>query len=233
MMSFSEGATEEKVLACLGKMLDENITQINSRGKDQLNKKLTDTIGPLLGQQALRCLILRDLDAHEGETLERIVQSVTTALRRLFQQRGFDVTLALDLHPDYAHVFTLQINPPDLRLVLHIANFRWNEQFIKSTIDDYILALALEPNTVARLAEQSRIPRDKLFYKITHEIPTLMRNNGILLTEAKDYVRLYAAVIRSHTSPPVFAEKTLAIAEEEAIRISFASLLTALEFLKS
>lgn len=231
--SFAEGPTEEKVLQRLEQVFGEEIRNFSCNGKDQVNKKLMDILGPLLGQQPIRCLILRDLDTHDGETVERIVQSVTDVLQRLVRKRGFDVAVNLSPHPDCDNIFTLWIEQPDLRLVLHIANFRWDSTFIKSTIDDYILALALEPPIVAHLARSLPIEPDKLINKITRELPDLLHTNGIPLTEAKDYVRLYAAVIRSHTSPPVFAQKTLDAAEEVALRVRFAPLLTAFDFLRS
>ncbi len=229
--SFMEGATEEKVIARISQILGEKINSITSEGKAQLNPKIVNTIAPRLGHEAIRCLVLRDLD--KGETLAQLRQSFTDALRRMFQQRGFGAVLQLLPHPDYAHVFTLQTDAPDLRFALHVAHFRWHPNFVKSTIDDYILDLALEPKTVESLAESLSIDPARLIHKIRHEIPDLMSNNGISLDEAKDYVRLYAAVIKAHTSPPVFADKTLKSADEAAICDRFASLLAALEFLRS
>jgi hypothetical protein len=68
--------------------------------------------------------------------------------------------------------------------------------------------------------------------KIEHEIPSLLNRNGIPLLEAKDYVRLYAAVLQEHTSPPTFAKKTLAHAEPDDVREIFAPLLAAVEFVR-
>lgn len=71
---FFEGLTEKKVIA---NVCPENTTKmIRADGKDNINPKLRDTLGPLMGQVPIRCLVLRDLDVHDGETPERIVQSL-------------------------------------------------------------------------------------------------------------------------------------------------------------
>lgn len=239
IVAFAEGKTEEKVLAKLGTITDCRIffpapEKGGSSGKDQLNKRITGMIMPNLEVNLpVRCLVLRDLDTHEGETIERIVQSVSDALRRAFPDRGLDASLVrLDRHPDYDHVFSLRIKKPDLCLALHIADFRWHKDFIKSTIDDYVLSLALNETTAGRMAQAFDIEGKRLIRKISEEIPELMATNGIPLVEAKDYVRLYAAVIKSHTSPPVFAEKTMAKAEERDIHRVFAPLLAALDLIR-
>jgi hypothetical protein len=78
------------------------------------------------------------------------------------------------------------------------------------------------------------ITPQRLIEKITKEIPALLTQNGIpLRPHAKDYVRFYAAVLSLHTSPPVFAEKTLAHAKEDDIKEIFAPLLAAIQHLET
>jgi hypothetical protein len=131
-------------------------------------------------------------------------------------------------------VYTWVSRHPDIRLALHVAIYRWHEGFVKSTIDDYVLALALREATARELIADKgwAIAPQQLINKIVFEIPTLLTGNGILLREAKDYVRLYAAVLQEHTSPPTFTGKTLAHAEPGDIRAAFAPLLAAAEFVR-
>ncbi|PDW02159.1 hypothetical protein [Candidatus Viridilinea mediisalina] len=234
--AFYEGSTEANVVKKVVEKVRRGvaITPPEARGKDQINHQLTSTLAPLLEEpQSTACLVLRDLDAHEDETPERIVQSLSNALRRMLSKRGFDVMPDLQPLAAYEHVFVWASAQPALRVALHIATYRWKAEFIKATIDDYILGLALEPAIAAALAESQHllIDADRLVMKITQELPELMLQNGIQLVEAKDYVRLYAAVIKMHTAPPVFAEKTLSHASDAKIRATFAPLLAALDFL--
>ncbi|WP_448560981.1 hypothetical protein [Trichothermofontia sp.] len=86
---------------------------------------------------------------------------------------------------------------------------------------------------MANLAEKISIPSHKIFTKVTEEIPALLKANADGrddLTEAKDYVRLYAAILKLHTSPAVFAQKAMANADEQDIRDVFQSLIAAFEF---
>ena len=227
---FFEGSTEEKVIA---KVCPTNTTKmIQVNGKENINPKLRDTLGPLMGQEPIRCLVLRDLDAHDGETPERIVQSLSDALRRMFEERGVQsVSPDLQQLPDHTNVFVWASAQPDIRVALHIADYRWKADFIKATIDDYILNLALEPDIARALAQKIAIDPHRLIKKITEELPALLSRNDIQLVEAKDYVRLYAAVIKAHTSPPVFAQKTLSHADGDKIRATFAPLLAAYTYL--
>ncbi len=185
-------------------------------------------------KKPIRCLVLRDLDAHDGETPERIVQSLSDALRRMFAERGVQ-GVSPDLQPLSAHpnVFVWASAQPDIRVALHIADYCWNPAFSKATIDDYILGLALEPAIASELAKKIAIDRDRLITKITEELPAFLSQNGIQLVEAKDYVRLYAAVIKADTLPPVFAEKTLSHADNDHAKISatFKPLLAAYAYL--
>lgn len=236
---FAEGNTEERVLEGIKKRMipDMNPFVASGKGKDQVNRQMIATLAPLLQRDdPIRCLVLRDLDEDAGETVAGIVQSVGDALRKMVQARmaGAPIT-ALAQHPDHASVHALTLSSPDLRLALHIATHRWRAGFVKATIDDYILTLAAEPATASALIAGKGWPTtaDEVLHKVTMEIPGLLGRNGIPLQEAKDYVRLYAAVIQEHTSPPVFASRTLAHADEADLRRVFAPLLATIEFLRS
>jgi hypothetical protein len=230
---FYEGKTEGKVCLKLAEITQvDDVDFRSSDGKDKLNKIVETRLLKLSRGQPIRFLILRDMD--EGENEERILQSMTGTLQRVLVEREISVA-KLDLmpHPKHANVYTLLVPTLDIRVAVHLATKRWRDSFNKSTIDDYVLELALRPNTVEKLAANLGIVADHLITKITDELPDLLRRNGIGLTEAKDYVRLYAAVTKSHTSPPVFAEKTMANADEQDVCEVFQPLIAAFEFVGS
>lgn len=235
---FAEGDTEKRVLERIQELLGCHLSfpKAKAKGKDRVNRRVRKVIGPILTlQKPARFLVLRDLDRHEGETVNRIVQSVSDSIRRMLIQRDFDdKPVSLAEHPEHTNIYTLETLHPDLKMALHIADYQWHEGFIKSTIDDYVLNLALNPETAMALARASRldIEAERLIRKITETLPALLGQNGIQLTEAKDYVRLFAAVVKSHTSPPVFADKTMAKAETAQIENVFHPLMTALDFLR-
>jgi len=236
---FSEGKTEERVLEGIRRRLipELNLSVVSGEGKDQVNHKMVTTLAPLLQSgNPIRCLVLRDLDEHVGETVAGIVQGVSDAVRRMLKERiPKPPAAAFSQHPDFASVYTLVLNRPDLRLALHIATHRWKAEFIKATIDDYVLSLAVQPITASALIAKKRwsVTADDVLRKVTTEIPGLLVSNGIPIQEAKDYVRLYAAVLQEHTSPPVFAQRTLAHAAEADVERVCAPLLAAIRFLRS
>jgi len=236
---FAEGKTEEWVLKGIeGRAIPGmNPLVASGRGKDQVNSQMVATLAPLLqSNDPIRCLVLRDLDEDAGETVAAIVQGVGDALRKMVQARMPEAPITtLAQHPDHASVHTLALSRPDLRLALHVAAYRWRAEFLKATIDDYVLSLAVQPATASALIAGKGWPTtaDEVLRKVTMEIPSLLGQNGIPLQEAKDYVRLYAAVIQEHTSPPVFAARTLAHADEADLRRVFAPLLATIEFLRS
>ena len=234
---FPEGETEARVLKTIKEKMPLKMDIGEGRGRHQINRDLATKLEPFLERgDPVRCLVLRDLDAHTSETVESIVQSVRDTVNGLLQKRvpGTPV-VTLSALPDFPSVYTLALSQPDFRLALHIATYRWHEEFVKATIDDYVLSLAVQPTTAKALVDKKgwTISAEDLLHKVTTEIPGLLKGNGIPLREAKDYVRLYAAVIQEHTSPPVFAQRTLAHADEGDLKRVFAPLLAAIEFLRS
>ena len=80
---FCEGQTEINVVKKFATLANP---QIKGEGKAQVNKKMRQTLGPLLGKGIAICtLIMYDVD--EGEMPERIVQSVTDAIRKMLKKR--------------------------------------------------------------------------------------------------------------------------------------------------
>lgn len=135
---FAEGQTEQKIV-------ENFVTLIHpkeGRGKAQVNKNMRDTLGPLLIQsKPIRALVMRDVD--NGETSERIVQSVTDTAQKILRERDISAAIHFQPHRTHANVYLLTLAEPDLRLALHLATFKWQENFVNATIDDYILSLAL------------------------------------------------------------------------------------------
>lgn len=233
VLVFVEGKTEEKVMSKLLKAFDFEFRIIDAGGKERLNQKLSDTLAPLLGQP-LRVLFLRDLD--NNETIPGLVQSAEHALQAIFDGRGFRISPVRNTLNHFNNVFVWHSNKLDFRVALHIATYRWNESFVNATIDDYVLALALEPAIATAIAQSQNLSvnGEALIKKVTEELPALLQRNGISLTEAKNYVRLYAAIVKAHTSPPVLAEKVLNRSEvnKDRLKDHFKSIFAALESLK-
>ncbi len=153
---FGEGATEEKILAKLGLPTLRKKEPV-AGGKAEINKRMADVLGPDLGRRPIRCLVMRDVDSHVGETVDRVKLSIEDALRRLFRERGFDSD-CVSLQPlqKRPNVYTYQSSAPDIRIALHIADYRYSDQFIKSTVDDYVLKLAMRPATAKALLQEKR-----------------------------------------------------------------------------
>lgn len=233
VLVFVEGKTEEKVMSKLLKAFDFEFRIIDAGGKGRLNQKLSDTLAPLL-EQPLRVLVLRDLD--NNDTIQGLVQSTQNALQAIFNSRGFHISLFLNKSDKFDNVWHSKSNESNFRVALHIATYRWNASFLNATIDDYVLALALDPDIATAIAQSQNLSvnGEALIKKVTEELPELLKGNSIPLTEAKDYVRLYAAIVKAHTSPPVFAEKVLnsSKVDKQMLGKYFQSLFAALELLQ-
>jgi hypothetical protein len=238
ILVFGEGSTEKEVCNGIAKRIGFQLQYISPGGKGQLNATAINRIRPLLEEgEPVLCVILYDLDSHENKTEASILQSISGegGLKKIDSFRAIDIRSAIIQHSTHTNLHTISISMPDFNfhLAIHIATKKWSEDFIKSTIDDYVLELALRRETVNKLAKKISIPPERIFAKITQELPDLLKTNanGMNdLVEAKDYVRLYAAVLKLHTSPAVFAEKVMANADEQDIREVFGALIAAFEF---
>jgi len=231
---FAEGKTEEKVIEKLKQFFPGRTFQtFDCKGKDKINGEIVTKLGPSIGQQPIRALILRDKDA--GETIRQIIQSVDQqGLGRLLKQRGINTSLQFQRVAGVWNAFVWDAASIDFRLSIHIASRRSLRGLTKSTIDDPVLQLALDQGVAAHLAQRQKVHvgGQVIIQKVTQEIPTLLQQNGFPpLSEAKDYVRLYAAVIRMHTSPPVFAANVLAGARNHLVQQNFASIIEAIRAL--
>ncbi len=234
ILVFAEGKTEEKVIKKLEQFLQPGRTfeTIDCKGKNNINSRIDDELGPDIGQQPVRALILRDLD--DGKNNQQIIQSISDGLIKLFHKREINAFPQFQQPTPYKNVFIWKSTNPDFHIAIHVANYRWDTSFTKSTIDDLVLQLALDQGVASHLAQRQKVDVNGqiIIQKVTQEIPMLLRQNGFPpLSEAKDYVRLYAAVIRMHTSPPVFAANVLASASNHLVQQNFASIIEAIRAL--
>ncbi|NJR58658.1 MAG: hypothetical protein HC769_07200 [Cyanobacteria bacterium CRU_2_1] len=238
ILVFGEGNSEENVCNELKKRFEIQLKYEPAKGnRDAINKMVLNRIRPLLQEEeSVLCVILYDLDSHENKTEADINASIFGRegwLRKIDIFSEIDFQNIAEQHSSHENLYTLSLSEFKFNLAIHIATKRWKKSFTKSAIDDYVLELALRPNTAAKLAKFINISPDKVIAKITQEIPDLLKANANgqdNLTEAKDYVRLYAAVLKLHTSPAVFAGKTMANADEQDIREIFQPLIAAFEF---
>jgi len=230
---FAEGKTEEKVIETLRQFFPSCTFQtFDCRGKNNINSEIVAKLGPNIGQQSVRALILRDLDDRGNN--QQIIQSISDGLIQLFHKRKINADPQFQQLLSHKNVFIWKSTSLDFHIAVHIADYRWNANFTKSTIDDLVLQLALDQNVAAHLAQRQNVDVNGqvIIQKVTQEIPALLQQNGFPpLSEAKDYVRLYAAVIRMHTSPPVFAANVLASADTYLVQQNFASIIEAIKAL--
>lgn len=241
---FSEGTTERSVIEslCRRGVCTRKMQERGGGGDPAFLRNLSDRLQRWAelepgDRETLHLLVLRDLDQHMGKTLERLQSGVLDRVRRHFPQAE------LTPQSDYNNVFVLRAGVAGLQMVLHIANRFYAADFVKATIDDYVLELALHPITAERLlgsrrtaGQRQQPPRDwpitaaALIEKVTREIPDLLQKNHIPpLLEAKEYLRFYAALLQLHSSPQTFAGKVLEHAQEQEIRAVFAPLLAAIQ----
>ena len=231
-IAIPEGVTEEKVLRSL--IEPNSFTILKGEGKSKIRAKIVALYPDVAN--GLRCLVLRDVD--EGETLDQIVQSVADACTHLLSKSGYPTLQTIFTpHETYTNIYSCVFPTPDVRFTLHIAGKKWHDNFTKSTIDDYILDLALQKSVVGKMisgngVEWASVRSDEIVRKVIKEVPALLTRNQIPLHEAKDYIRLYAAIMQLHTSPPIFADVVLGKAEPTQKAHVFGSLLAAIAFLR-
>ena len=252
---FFEGATERAVLENL-KVIPRQQRDKDEGGKSQINDRIKNTLGPKLGGETVRCLILRDLDSHVDETSAAIKQSVVDCFKGLFRERGFDdAVVKLAPHEQFQNVFVFASASPNLKVALHVAEYKYKEQFKNATIDDYILDLALRTETVHQLIQNKKPIRRKEFLdalmgedevakvnqiaaavikKVTEEIPRLLQDNNFpALKEAKQYLQFFSAITQEPKSPSVITKDIIKCASDKARNEILAPLFAALKFLST
>ena len=246
-----EGTTEENVLRAFsnevvvttekgkpkqikqsGKIFDHRLILTNVGGKDKMTAALESAIEFSKTDPEITKRIIVWLDLDDKQIVDRC-SSIIGVVKKFANNPEFDPL------PKRDNVFALRSGPGNLQLVLHIASHKYQKSFNIATTDDYVLDLACREATANGLLGSCRrddwtITTDKLIGKIKHEIPDLLQRNGLpLLPEAKEYVKLYGAVLSLAVSPNFFAAKTLKHANEDDIREVFAALIAAIEYLES
>ena len=252
---FFEGATERAVLETL-KVIPRQQRDKDEGGKSQINDRIKNTLGPKLGGEIVRCLILRDLDSHVTETSVAIKQSVVGCFKGLFRERGFDEqVVALNSYEKFSNVFVFEATDPDIKVALHIAEYKYKMQFKNSTIDDSILNLALRAETVQQLMKNKRDNRRKEFFdavpgddddakakqiaeavirKVLEEIPQLLQENNFPpLKEAKQYLQFFSAIAQEPKSPAVITKDIIKSATDKDKEETLASLFAAIQFISA
>lgn len=237
---FAEGRTEEQVVK---KIIERKICSKafhpfpKLQGERDMLGKLKNRVidwDKMFDKEKLNILVMRDLDTDLGKTIKGVCDS--TLLHINMVGKGARL-IPLDSHDN---VFVIETDK--LKLALHIATKKYAESFTKSTIDDYILDLAMLENVAKILIEKNEknkksnpwtITAEKLVHKIKEEIPQLVHDNGVDLLEAKNYLWFLSGVIRSDASPSSLAAKILSHAEETDVRRVFAPLLSAIDYLDS
>jgi hypothetical protein len=211
-------------------------------GQDAIPEKIAEVLKdlPFQPDRILRVLVIWDQDSKNHSARCDSVLGVV---------RKFAKNARLEKLPGYNNVYVLHDGPYNLRLTLYIASECWDpslqktaseqNEIQKTTTDDYVLKLALKDSIASSLLASKKKPdwkitTEKLIEKVTKEIPELLKQNGIPpLSDAKEYVRFYAALLSLPTSPAIFAAKTLAHADTSDIEEVFASLIAAIKHLES
>lgn len=177
----------------------------------------------------LRILVVLDQD---HGTIASVVDSLREALR------GAGLTgVELAPQPGYERVYVLKSPSPMLRLSLHAAGNPAVCQHFPAlghrSTDDDVLLLALQPDIAAamlaeRHASRQKLGPERLLTKVKTELPSLMLANGLdPFVFAKDHIRFYAAVLGTSTSPAAFSQTVVKHAGADALRRTFAPLLSA------
>lgn len=266
---FFEGKTERSVLEALKllpplqkkkadrkKEQDDQSNEEDIGGKDNINKRIKDLLGPNFGGEKVRCLIMRDLDSHDKEDESTIKQGVVDCFRGIFQERGYDPKdFSLTPHEAFPNVFVFASTIPDVRVALHIAEYKYAEQFKNSTIDDYLLNLAVRSETTQQFIKKKKENRRKAFFdamtgddeiekinkiaeaiikKVLEEFPRLLQENNFpSMREAKQYLHIYSVVTQEFTPLTVIAKDIVRRATDKDKEEVLASLLAAIQFIST
>ncbi len=244
---FSEGKTEKEIFTQFAKRIftDVEFQERGGGGVDEMLKSLQQRIKSQVELQTettelLNILVVRDCDKHLKQTIEFVRDNTLEYIQPYFQNAVFQADTT------HQNIFNLQIEAPTLKLVLHVADKKYMSDFIKTTVDDYVLDLALRLPTIKILLDKKKVEgerqkpkrdwqavtEDGILNKVKSEIPALLLSNKIPpVIEAKELLRIYATVFQEHVSPAVIAGKLLANAEEKDIREVFAPLIAATQLL--
>ncbi len=236
-LALCEGATEKMIVDKLEKLRDQTITCYDLGGDGNLEERLKENIDTVIEnakvdqETATAMLVLVDRDDKE---IASRCQKVLAVVKNNFDRNAEFEKTSLD------NVFILKTTLENLRLVLHVSSYRCEPASIGYTSDDYVLKLALTQTIASRLLGEDKskkkewtITKEKLLLKIQEEMPKLLKDNGIPSLSAKQYLRLYAALVAPKKSVPGFAGTVLEHSDPSEIQTVFESFITAIGYLRS
>ncbi|KYK29650.1 MAG: hypothetical protein AYK19_19385 [Theionarchaea archaeon DG-70-1] len=200
-----EGRTEENTLKKLRKRKIIDYDKLEPTEPAEFHQKIKDLLYiRVLINQPICLVVLRDLDAQRK--VDNIKKSTEDAVAKALAMAKIERKVELLQHSAHPNVFFFKSYNPDFNIVLHIAQRRPIEgvpAFRNHTTDDYTFDLAMRTETIANLPEfknaQKRNPTltpEEIQRKITSEIFGILKENGIAVMEAKQFVNLYIAVLQ-------------------------------------
>ncbi len=207
---FVEGPTEERVLAklCHRTNISEQDLLIESvRGKKNLWGKAAISLEPDIGSGERRAILfLRDNDA-DDKGIATIVGDFQQNIEHLLQEHGVQETVSFQQpivqHPNIFSYTLLIPERVDIRVLIHIAEPPTlplsldGYPFDNATTDHYILAAALIDAVIQRFAtEDAGIVPTTFVNKVLHELPDLLRANGMKDIGVKDIISCYMTTAR-------------------------------------
>ena len=234
LIVFLEGKTEINTIETLKSLeiirFGDYIEYKNSgKFKEKIYKSLDAVAG-----EPINMVVLRDLDS--GVSIESVVQSTEDALKKVYTE----IPVKFVKHEKYPNIFFYIHEDAEIKIVLHIAekcSIDGLPEFKNCTTDDYVLDLALRPETIFNLKEFKEIKKKnsdltpgEIQNKIISEIPDLLKKNGINLIEAKNFVNLYILVLQLDGAKMRYAHlpgKVITHAENEDIKEVFESWIVA------
>lgn len=246
---FGEGKTEKILVNRLtdDKAADKIELNLSSKpvfigtgGKYHSIRKISEKLEPdLTPFQKVRCVILADRDS--GDTIESIREKYENGFCQILEASDYKADVSFQRLQGWNNILIFATEPPDmpdLRVALHIAQtppLPISEDQISdsATTDGYILAAALTERVIQRFAQKAGLTQEKLLEKVTREIPELMRRNGIVNLDAKDFISAYMTAsrflkIKRSEDESTFAGIVISRAiqrEPEAVKKIFASTL--------
>lgn len=199
LIVFLKGKTEINIIKTLKSfefLHFKDCIEYENSGK--FKEKIYKSLKPVAGEP-ITMVILRDLDQ---VSIESVVQSTEDALKNVYTE----IPVKFVKHEKYPNIFFYMHEDAEIKIVLHIAekcSIDGLPEFKNCTTDEYVLDLALRPETIFNLTEfkeirkeNSHLNPEEIQNKIISEIPNILRKNGIDLVEAKDFVNLYILVLQ-------------------------------------
>jgi hypothetical protein len=200
LVVFLEGKTEVNTIETLKSFEIIRFGKyIEYRNSGKLKEKIYRFLAPIAGEP-INMVVLRDLDSEVS--IESVIQSTEDVLKKVYSE----IPVKFVKHEQYPNIFLFIHEDAEIKIVMHIAekcSIDGLPEFKNCTTDDYVLDLALRPETIFNLKEFNEIKKknsdltpEEIQNKIISEVPDLLSKNGINLNEAKNFVNLYILVLQ-------------------------------------